>query len=153
MHDTAAALAALNTQFAAMPPVAAMHLRAVGIDGDRLRLHAPLAANVNDKGCAFGGSLAGAMTLAGWGLLTTRLAQAGIAAEVYVADSRLRYLAPLYEDLVAEAWPAPGTDWDGVSRSLRERGRARVEMVAHVVDSTGRAVAAFEGRFAAIRGA
>ena len=148
MHDTAAALAALNTHFAAMPPVAAMHLRAVGIDGDRLRLHAPLAANVNDKGCAFGGSLAGAMTLAGWGLLTTRLAQAGIAAEVYVADSRLRYLAPLYEDLVAEAWPAPGTDWDGVSR-----GRARVEMVAHVVDSTGRAVAAFEGRFAAIRGA
>ena len=153
MHDPAAALAALNTHFAAMPPVAAMHLRAVGIDGDRLRLHAPLAANVNDKGCAFGGSLAGAMTLAGWGLLTTRLAQAGIAAEVYVADSRLRYLAPLYEDLVAEAWPAPGTDWDGVSRSLRERGRARVEMVAHVVDSTGRAVAAFEGRFAAIRGA
>ena len=153
MHDTAAALAALNTHFAAMPPVAAMHLRAVGIDGDRLRLHAPLAANVTDKGCAFGGSLAGAMTLAGWGLLTTRLAQAGIAAEVYVADSRLRYLAPLYEDLVAEAWPAPGTDWDGVSRSLRERGRARVEMVAHVVDSTGRAVAAFEGRFAAIRGA
>ena len=153
MHDTAAALAALNAHFAAMPPVAAMRLQAVALAGDRLRLHAPLAANVNDKGCAFGGSLAGAMTLAGWGLLTIRLAEAGETAEVYVADSRLRYLAPLYEDLVAEAWPAPDTDWDGVLRSLRERGRARVEMVAHVVDSTGRAVAAFEGRFAAIRGA
>ena len=153
MHDTAAALAALNAHFAAMPPVAAMRLQAVALAGDRVRLHAPLAANVNDKGCAFGGSLAGAMTLAGWGLLTIRLAEAGESAEVYVADSRLRYLAPLYEDLVAEAWPAPDTGWDGVLRSLRERGRARVEMVAHVVDSTGRAVAAFEGRFAAIRGA
>ena len=153
MHDTAAALTALNAHFAAMPPVAAMRLQAVALAGDRLRLHAPLAANVNDKGCAFGGSLAGAMTLAGWGLLTIRLAEAGETAEVYVADSRLRYLAPLYEDLVAEAWPAPDTGWDGVLRSLRERGRARVEMVAHVVDSTGRAVAAFEGRFAAIRGA
>ena len=153
MHDTAAALAALNAHFAAMPPVAAMRLQAVALAGDRLRLHAPLAANVNDKGCAFGGSLAGAMTLAGWGLLTIRLAEAGETAEVYVADSRLRYLAPLYEDLVAEAWPAPGTDPGAVLRSLRERGRARVEMVAQVVDSTGRAVAAFEGRFAAIRGA
>ena len=126
-----AALDALNTQFAAMPPVAAMRLRAVARDGDRLRLHAPLAANVNDKGCAFGGSLAGAMTLAGWGL---------------------RYLAPLFDDLVAEAWPAPGTDWDAVLRGLRQRGRARIEMVAHVVDAQGRAVAAFEGRFAALRG-
>ena len=50
MHDTAAALAALNAQFEAMPPVAAMRLQAVAIDGGRLRLHAPLAANVNDKG-------------------------------------------------------------------------------------------------------
>ena len=153
MTDTAAALAALDAQFAAMPPVAAMRLKAVAIDGDRLRLHAPLAANVNDKGCAFGGSLAGAMTLAGWGLLTVRLAEAGVTAEVYVADSRLRYLAPLYEDLVAEAWPAPGTDLDAVLRSLRERGRARIEMLARVVDSGGRDVAVFEGRFAAIRGA
>ena len=147
-----AALDALNTQFAAMPPVAAMRLRAVARDGDRLRLHAPLAANVNDKGCAFGGSLAGAMTLAGWGLLTMRLAEAGLAADVYVADSRLRYLAPLFDDLVAEAWPAPGTDWDAVLRGLRQRGRARIEMVAHVVDAQGHAVAAFEGRFAALRG-
>lgn len=153
MHDNSDVLQRLQAHYDAMPPVAALGLHVAGYDGARLSLGAPLARHVNDKGCAFGGSLAGAMTLAGWGLLTTRLAQAGIAAEVYVADSRLRYLAPLYEDLVAEAWPAPGTDWDGVSRSLRERGRARVEMVAHVVDSTGRAVAAFEGRFAAIRGA
>ena len=148
-----AALDTLDTKFAAMPPVAAMRLRAVARDGDRLRLHAPLAANVNDKGCAFGGSLSGAMTLAGWGLLTLRLADAGLDAEVYVADSRVRYLAPLYDDLVAEAWPADGTDWDAVLRGLRQRGRARVEMVARVLDAQGRAVAEFEGRFAALRGA
>ena len=153
MHDTAAALAALNAHFAAMPPVAAMRLQAVALADDRLRLHAPLAANVNDKGCAFGGSLSGAMTLAGWGLLTLRLADAGLDAEVYVADSRVRYLAPLYDDLVAEAWPADGTDWDAVLRGLRQRGRARVEMVARVLDAQGRAVAEFEGRFAALRGA
>src|SRR5688572_33465248 len=97
--DRADGLHELNAQYAAMPPVAAMRLRAVARDGDVLRLHAPLDANVNDKGCAFGGSMASAMTLAGWGLLTLRLAEAGIAAEVYVADSQLRYLRPLYADL------------------------------------------------------
>ena len=148
-----AALDTLDTKFAAMPPVAAMRLRAVARDGDRLRLHAPLAANVNDKGCAFGGSLAGAMTLAGWGLLTMKLQAAGIEAEVYVADSQLRYLRPLYADLVAEARLQEGTDWNDVLRSLQTRGRARAGVVARVLDAQGRAVAEFEGRFAALRGA
>ena len=49
---------ALQADYQAMPPVAAMQLRIAGFDGDALRLEAPLAAHVNDKGCAFGGSLA-----------------------------------------------------------------------------------------------
>ena len=149
--DRADGLQSLNAQYAAMPPVAAMRLRAVARDGDGLRLHAPLAANVNDKGCAFGGSMASAMTLAGWGLLTLRLAEAGLAAEVYVADSQLRYLRPLYADLLAEASLAPDTDWDAVLRGLRERGRARASVQARVLDPEGRVVADFVGRFAALR--
>ena len=101
--DRDGALRTLNAHYLAMPPVAAMRLQAVGWDGERLRLAAPLAANVNDKGCAFGGSMASAMTLAGWGLLTLKLADAGLVSEVYVADSRLRYVTPLYADLVADA--------------------------------------------------
>ena len=97
-----------------MPPVAAMQIRATAFDGDRLQLHAPLAANVNDKDCAFGGSLASLMTLAGWGLLTLKLQQAGLQADVYVADSQLRYLRPLYADLRGDAALAPDVDWDAV---------------------------------------
>lgn len=149
---TRPALDALDAQYQAMPPVAAMRLRPIAFDGTVLRLGAPLAANVNDKGCAFGGSLASAMTLAGWGLLVLRLADAGLAAEVYVADSRLRYLKPLYADLVAEAWLAPDVDWDAVLRGLRERGRARAELLARVIDADGAEVATFAGRFALLRG-
>ena len=149
--DRADGLHALNAQYAAMPPVAAMQLRAVACDGDVLRLEAPLAANVNDKGCAFGGSMASAMTLAGWGLLTTKLAEAGLVAEVYVADSQLKYLKPLYADLVAEAWLEPATDWGVVLRGLRDRGRARATVAARVVDPGGEVVAEFSGRYAALR--
>lgn len=144
-------LAALNAHYRAMPPVAAMQVRAVRFDGEALHLHAPLAANVNDKDCAFGGSLAGVMTLAGWGLLTLRLAEAGESAGVYVADSQVRYLMPLYADLAAEARLAPEADWPGVLRSLRERGRARATLEAVVRDPGGAVVASLTGRFAALR--
>ena len=77
----------LNAHYDAMPPVAAMQVRAVHYDGQRLRLHAPLDRNVNDKACAFGGSLVSLLTLAGWGLVTLRCHQLGIDADVFVADS------------------------------------------------------------------
>ncbi len=144
-------LDALNAQYRAMPPVAAMQIRALAYDGQHLELVAPLDANVNDKGCAFGGSMAGMMTLAGWGLLTLKLEALGLAAEVYVADSHVRYLKPLYADLHAHARLDPGVDWDAFVRSLRERGRARATVLATLCDPDGGLVAELSGRFAALR--
>ena len=54
-------MTALDALFATMPPVVAMQIRASHFDGARLLLEAPLAANLNDKGCAFGGSLVSVM--------------------------------------------------------------------------------------------
>ena len=141
-------LAQLDRLLNAMPPVAAMAIRAEAFDGDVLRLAAPLAANINDKDCAFGGSLASVMTLAGWGWLTLACARAGVEAEVYVADSQIRYLAPLFADLQAEARLAEGEDWPGVLRCLAERGRARVAMEARVPGANGVPAATLSARFA-----
>jgi thioesterase domain-containing protein len=116
-------------------------------------VHAPLDANVNDKQCAFGGSLASVMTLAAWGLLTWRLRREGLAAEVYVADSRVRYLAPLQDDLLGEAELEVGEDWASFLRCFRDRGRARIGLTACVRDGRGEVVAELNARFAALRGA
>lgn len=133
-----------------MPPVAALQLRIAGYDGDRLRLHAPLSANVNDKGCAFGGSLASLMTLAGWGLFTLRLDAAGLGPmPVYVADSHVRYRAPLFDDLQAEAW-LEGADWDAVFAALRDSGRANVVLHSHVTTGDGTIAASCRARYVAI---
>ena len=134
-------LDALNHHLLGMPPVAAMQVRAVAFDGEVLQLQAPLAANVNDKGCAFGGSLVSLMTLAGWGLMTLKLREAGIRAEVYVADSQVRYLAPLYTDLEASARLADDVDWNLVLQAWQARGRARAGISATVAGPDG-AVAA-----------
>jgi len=141
----------INAHYHAMPPVRAMQVRAVAYDGRSLEVHAPLAHNVNDKACAFGGSLVSLMTLAGWGLMTLKLREAGIRADVYVADSQVRYLAPLYADLAARATLAPDVDWASVLQAWQARGRARAGITASVSDPHGTVVADMTGRYAALR--
>ena len=149
--DAEAALTHLAAYCRKMPPVAALGARPLAYDGVVLRFGAPLQANVNDKGCAFGGSLSGLMTLAAWGWVTLRLRLAGVDAEVYVADSQVKYLAPLYEDLIAEAKPADGEDWAQFVETLRRYGKARIAMQARVPMAAGGEATVFSGRFVAMR--
>jgi len=147
-----ARLHALEAELLAMPPVAALGLRvASAADDDRLCLRAPLAANVNDKGCAFGGSLVSLMTLAGWGLIVRRLAEAGEDADVYVAASEVRYRAPLYAELAAVAEPAEGESWAAFLAALRDTGKARFAVAAHVPLPEGGVAAECLGRYTAVR--
>ncbi|WP_449465391.1 YiiD C-terminal domain-containing protein [Stenotrophomonas humi] len=144
--DPSALLARLQATLSAMPPVAAMDIRIAGYDNGVLRMHAPLSANVNDKGNAFGGSLASVMTLSGWALVSLRLAMAGKDAEVYVADSSIRYRAPVYGELMASARAAPDQDWEGFLALFNKRGRARISIRAEILGGA----AELEGRFVAI---
>ena len=144
------ALQELREYCRGMPPVAAMQVEVEGMRGDALRLTAPLSANVNDKGNAFGGSLTSLMTVAGWGLVTLKLRVAGLKAEVYVADSQIRYLAPLYDDLVAEAVFAEGQAWDLFVDTLVQRGRARIQVDARVLLPEGGLATMLSGRYVAI---
>jgi len=140
----------LLCHYQSMPPVAVMDLTIAHYDGARLQLHAPLARHVNDKGCAFGGSLASMMTLASWGLVWLQLEAAGLEADIYVADSHVRYLAPLYDDLEVQAELAAGTDWPTFVATLRARGRARASVIARTALPGGDAACTFTARFVAI---
>jgi thioesterase domain-containing protein len=143
-------LQSLQQSLLAMPPVAALQVHILGWQDGRLQLGAPLAANVNDKGCAFGGSLSALMTLAAWGVVTLTLAEAGHTADVFVADMQVRYLAPVFEDLQAQAGfeePAAAT---ALVEALRQRGRASARLQAQVALQDGTLAATFTGRFVAI---
>ncbi|WP_202843635.1 YiiD C-terminal domain-containing protein [Luteimonas saliphila] len=144
------ALRAMEAQLLAMPPARALGLRIAGCAHDRLRLEAPLAANVNDKGSAFGGSLVSLMTLAAWSLTTMKIEQAGLRADVYVADSQVRYLTPLLADLRAEAWLDEAASWDTFLATLRSRGRARATLDSHVLLPDGGVATQARSRYAAI---
>jgi thioesterase domain-containing protein len=143
----------LERKLMSMPPVRALGIHVAGFEHDTLTLAAPLPANVNDKGSAFGGSLASAMTLAAWGLASLKLQEAGYCADVYVQDSTLRYLKPLYDDLKVDATIAPGFDWPGFVAAFASKGKARATLRAEARDAQGNVVTSFEGRFVALRAA
>lgn len=134
-----------------MPPARALQLQLGEYGNDRLSLHAPLAPNVNDKGCAFGGSLSGLLTLSAWGLAALKLGEAGLAAEVYVQDSTVRYLAPLFADLQAVAWLDPGQNWGDFIATMRIKGKSRARLLAQIALPDGGVACSFEGRFVAKR--
>jgi thioesterase domain-containing protein len=86
-----------------IPLAHTMDLQLAHYDDDMLSMQAPLAPNVNDKGCAFGGSLVSLMTLSGWALVELALRRRGHDCDVFVAESRVRYLSPLWRDFHSEA--------------------------------------------------
>lgn len=147
--DQSSPVQQIEQRLSAIPQARAMALQLAGYDGESLTIAAPLAPNVNDKGNAFGGSLASAATLAAWGLVSIKLIEAGFDAEVYVQDSTIRYLAPLYDDLHAEARLVPGQDWKVFLAAFSQKGKARATLIAQLPGNDGSIACTLEGRFVA----
>ncbi|HEX6832352.1 MAG TPA: YiiD C-terminal domain-containing protein [Rudaea sp.] len=136
---------------AKIPLARTMQLRVSRYDGDLLALAAPLAPNVNDKGCAFGGSLASALTLAGWGLVALKLESIGSACDIYVQDSTIRYFAPIRTDFEAQAVLADGPAWEPFLATLAARGKARIDVRCRVALADDSDATTLGARFVAIR--
>ncbi|WP_158882789.1 YiiD C-terminal domain-containing protein [Rhodanobacter sp. L36] len=134
-----------------IPLALAMDLQLGDFSNDTFSLLAPLQPNVNDKGCAFGGSLVSLMTLCGWALVELALRRQGQDCDVFVAESTVRYLAPLWQDFRSDARLAEGADWATFFRTLEARGKARIEVDCVIPDGDGKPAATLSARFVAKR--
>ena len=85
-----------------VPLFQAMQAQLERCDDAGLILVAPLAPNINDKGIAFGGSMAAIAALTGWALTYVTLREHGETAEIVITDSTLKFLKPVREGIVAE---------------------------------------------------
>lgn len=136
-----------QAMFGEIPLARAMQLRVRCYDNDTLVLAAPLAPNINDKGCAFGGSLVSALTLSGWGLIFLRLRALGSDYDIYVQDSQVRYLLPVWGDFDASSQLAEGESWDDFFAMLKTRGRARLCTDCAVMLGDGKPACTLQARF------
>jgi thioesterase domain-containing protein len=144
-------VAALERKIRSDIPLArAMSLSIAACDDDSLTLAAPLAPNVNDKGCAFGGSLASLMTLAGWGLIKLAVHARNLDCEIYVQDSTIRYFAPVWHDFTAVARLAHDDTFAEFFEALAARGKGRLRVHCVVPLQEGGEAATLEARFVAL---
>ena len=133
-----------------IPLSRAMGISVASWDGRTVRLAAPLAPNVNHKATVFGGSLSAAATLAGWSALWLLLDANGLMEQVVIQDASIEYRHPVTGDFVVEcSLPDDGRVAHFLA-TLRERGRARLELVASVT-SREHDLVTFRGRYVAVR--
>jgi thioesterase domain-containing protein len=125
-------------------------VRVLQYDRQSLVLSAPLAANSNHKGTAFGGSLFSLAVLAGWGLLTLKLAEHGVEGELVIQDSRVSYLLPVTGELVARASLPQERELERflIAVDRYRKGRVRLQVS---IEQDGREAVRFEGTFALLR--
>ncbi|MGH8190695.1 MAG: YiiD C-terminal domain-containing protein [Rhodanobacteraceae bacterium] len=147
MDANASAAATLQDEILARMPLAdAMDIRVSRYTGDEIVMTAPLAPNVNDKGCAFGGSMVSLLTLAGWGLIELNLRTRGLDCDIYVGGSTVRYRQPVWGELRGSARFAEAGVLDRLLAGLRERGKGRVDVICELAGD-GRPAVELEGRF------
>jgi thioesterase domain-containing protein len=128
-----------------------MDLQLHSCDDTQITLAAPLPPNINDKGCAFGGSLVSVMTLNGWSLVELALRRRGMDCDVFVAESTAQYLAPVWGDFLSEAKLAVTASWTSFFTTLDTRGRARIGVTCTVPGTDGKPAATLNARFVAKR--
>lgn len=147
MNANESAAAALEAHIRENIPLAdAMDLKVRRYTGDLLEMTAPLTPNVNDKGCAFGGSMTSLLTLAGWGLVELALRAQNLACDIYVGDSRMRYHEPVWGELRGIARCVESGALEKLATSLRERGKGRIDVVCEIAGEQ-RAAATLTARF------
>lgn len=127
--------------------------RAMGVavetsEHGRFVLSAPLAANRNHLGTAFGGSLSAIATLAGYGMLWMRLGDPD--AHIVIKKSEIRYLHPVRGDIRAVCQSPAAKPFADFLATFSRMGKARIQLEVTVVED-GRDCVAFTGEFVAVR--
>ncbi len=132
-----------------IPLTRSLALDGLRYDGTELILTLPLAPNVNDKGCAFGGSIACLATLTGWGLLRLALGENQQPADMYIQDQQTKYVAPAWQQMVARC------SWSQAQKSeflnnFARRAKARAS-VSISCTSDDIEVCTMDARFVALK--
>ncbi len=133
-----------------VPLFQAMQARLERCDAAGLSLVAPLEPNINDKGIAFGGSMAALAALTGWALTRTTLQAHGETAEIVITESTQKFLRPVRGDIVTECQRPDAETVERFIHRYRQRGKARWT-VEVVIRAEGEPAMTFTGQYGVFR--
>lgn len=133
-----------------IPLSRAMEVSVVEAGAGRLVLEAPLAANINHLGSAFGGSLHALPVLACYSALWTIMREAGVEGHVVVKRSEASYRQPVKGRLRAVCARPPAAEVTRFMNDLRRHRKARMTLEATVEGEGGKPAVEFSGIFVAV---
>jgi thioesterase domain-containing protein len=111
-----------------IPLTAAMEVRVAAIDGEGVRLSAPLAPNINHRSTIFGGSASALAILAGWTQVHIRLREFGLTSRIVIQRNSMEYLLPIHGEFEAFCPSPPEAVWKRLVDGIRRRGRGRITL-------------------------
>ncbi len=129
---------------AQIPLTQAMQVRVESFDDRQLILSAPLDANHNHLGTAFGGSLAALAMLTGYALLWLELGDR--SAHIVISESTLQFLRPVRGELHATCHRPD--DLDAFRETFASKGKARLKLEV-AIEAKGETAVAFTGLYVA----
>lgn len=139
MSHLDAAQALLQRIRGEIPLTQAMQLEAAAWDGQTLVLSVPLAANVNDKGTAFAGSITALGSITGWAALTLWAEQELGGCQVAIFDAHFSFRKPLTGDFTATVALASAEDMKALQESIAAKGKGRLPLRISLADANGEA--------------
>ena len=131
-----------------IPATAALGIQVTHVEPDAVKLHAPLAPNLNHQATAFGGSLSTLGITAGWTLMHVRLMSHRPRVEVVIQDSQTRFMRPADAGFDAVCRLRVSDGWDNFALQLSRRGKARIGLRAELT-CAGNVIAVHDGLYVA----
>lgn len=130
-----------------MPITSAMDIRPLAWSDGRLEMAMPLLPNRNHQDSAFAGSLNALCTVVGWGTVFMLLRREGLAGNIVIRRSEIRYSRPVRsEAIVARGLPIDPEAESYFFELLRSKGRSKIDVAAEIADAEGRFVS-FHGAY------
>lgn len=148
MHNAALLAATESFLHEQIPITRAMGVKVTRYDENGLELTAPLAANHNHLGTAFGGSLSAVATLAGYALLWLLLEDRTV--HVVVREGHISYRHPVEGEIRAVCRPPEPAQREAFQKTFRQAGKARLELGV-TVEHAGQVCVEFTGVYVALR--
>jgi len=118
--------------------------------GESLEVLAPLAANINHRNSAFGGSLSAVGILSGWALLFIKMRELGVQNTLVIQSSNFQFTAPVAGDFSAQCCLPEAAVYARFLKILERKGKARIALDSTII-CEGEVCGTHRGEYVAIR--
>lgn len=116
-------------------PTKTLNFQVQDLNKHSLSLTAPLELNINDKGTAFGGSIASLCTITGWSLCWVLSKINSLNSDIVIHKSEMEYLRPVTKDFLATVNFPKEEEVQELILSLKKRKKASLYLEVEISEN------------------